>query len=393
MLPLFVYSLFRFSIGIMLPVLQNVYSMSNSTAGILGSASVAATGIGVGMSGILSEKSNEKTVCFGGMLIFAIPLGLSLSSTNFVFFATLLILSGLGSGLMTTPIYTLAGNLFPKRRGTAIGVLSSGYNLGGFIGPTMTGFFISNISYRLPFQAIAVIGIVIAIIFQIGLPSPQTIISDSTVRKRTGFSGLLRNRNIFTIAICMLLADFAFIAYVIWVPKFLEQTFLASITNPDTIPVVFGIGVGLGGIGIIVGGQLMDRIGGRRAALISGLMAGTTSLGLFLSNNVAASIALVLVVGFFSNWFWGLMSAMAQSNVPSFRRTSVTGLVQAIAFIGAVFGPGITGIIAGPSLVTSASLVITVSIPYLIFAALVVLFYRDPSSETIARLSNQTVQS
>ena len=143
LLPILLYSIFRFSIGPLLGSIENQHSFSNPEAGILLSSALALTGIGVALSSPLSRKYGETTTASIGLLVFSIALAASVLLENKFLFSSFFSLSGLGAGLMTTPTYSLAATLLPNRKGTAIGFVSAAYNLGGLFGPAFSGFLLN----------------------------------------------------------------------------------------------------------------------------------------------------------------------------------------------------------------------------------------------------------
>ena len=121
-----------------------------------------------------------------------------------------------------------------------------------------------------------------------------------------------------------------------------------------------------------------DRFGGKRTALLTGSLSAILTLLMYLSESYLLAIVFLFAVGFFSGWFWGLLSAMAQANVPDESRASAVSFVQTIAFVGAVLGPGVAGYLFGNN-VTSLPLILTVSIPFVVFTMVLLFLYREPS--------------
>jgi len=374
LLPILVYSLFRFSVGPLLPSIQDTFSISVAVSGTLVSASSAAVGIGTALSGYLVSKFGEQKTVFIGLIIFSIPLGASGLIKNFALFAPLFVFSGLGGGLMTTPTYSIAAAMFPKRKGTAIGFVSASYNLGGFIGPTLSGVLLNYLGWQYPFFAMGLIGIVFTIIFQSNLSGFKTPVRDASVTLSREFRNLISNRNILVVAISMLLADFGFLAYVTYTVQYFGDRFSLNPAALVPIDFYFGVAVGIGGLGIITSGLIYDRIGGKVTAIIGGVATTLSTLALYSVTSLEVAIVVVFVVGFFMNSFWGILSAVAQANVPDYSRGSAVSFVQTVAFVGAVLGPVIAAGLFG-STVTAGPLLITVTLPYAFFTVLMLALY------------------
>jgi predicted MFS family arabinose efflux permease len=171
-----------------------------------------------------------------------------------------------------------------------------------------------------------------------------------------------------------MLADAGFVTYLSWTPKFLLTEFGVSGGFTAVVDLIFGLGIGLGGLGIFAAGYLFERIGGRKTTFIGGMSAAAATAGLYLSGSVFFSLALVLIGSFFLNWFWSLLTVMAQVSVAEDKRASSVSLVQTIAFIGAFIGPGLAGALGGAE---SVPLILTVAVPYLAYALVMAFLFKE----------------
>jgi MFS family permease len=372
-------------VGPLLPSIQDTFSISVAVSGTLVSASTAFVGIGTGLAAYLVSKIGEQKTVLLGFLIFSIPLGASGFIRNFDLFAPLFVFSGLGGGLMTTPTYSISAAMFPKRKGTAIGFVSASYNLGGFIGPTLSGVLLNYLGWQYPFFAMGLIGIIFTIVFQLSLSGFKTPVRDNSVTFSREFRNLISNRNIIVVALSMLLADFGFLAYITYTVQYFGDRFGLSQAALVPIDFYFGVAVGIGGLGIITLGLLFDRIGGKTTAIIGGAATTVFTIALYSVTNIEAAILLMFVVGFFMNSFWGILSAVAQVNVPEYSRGSAVSFVQTVAFVGAVLGPAIAAGLFGKT-VTAGPLLITVTLPYGLFTILIFALYSTTQAKQTLNL-------
>src|SRR5712664_4117904 len=129
------YGVYRFSVGVLVPGLEGVYSVGDATAGLVVSASVGSAGLGVIGSGYLAQRFGDVKVILAGFLLFSVPMGVITIANGLVFFSSLFFVASFGSGLMITPSYGVAAALFPQRKGFAVSFVTSGYNFAGFVGP------------------------------------------------------------------------------------------------------------------------------------------------------------------------------------------------------------------------------------------------------------------
>jgi MFS transporter, DHA1 family, inner membrane transport protein len=378
-LPSFMYGVYRFSVGFLVPGLESVYAINDATAGVVVSASVGFVGLGVIGSGYLAQRFGDVKAILAGFLIFSVPMGVTTVANSLPVFSGLFLVASFGSGLMITPSYGLASALIPQRKGFAVSFVTSGYNFAGFVGPSATGYLLTAYGWGAPFAAFAVLGIAFFFVFLAALG--RGVRSASTSPLST-FAELLRTKVIRVLAVAAFFADLGFLVYLSWAPKFLLSSFASGGASATTIDTIFGVGLGLGGIGTLAGGALFDRFGGRKSATLAGVLPAIVLFGVFVANSFVLAVVFVLLTGLFANMFWSLITAMCQVSVPEERRTAATSVVQTAGFVGALLGPGIAGVIGGP---VPPVLILTSAAPYVVLAVVVASLYRDPKPSTPPR--------
>jgi len=372
-LPPLVYGMFRFTIGILVPKIESQYLINDSIMGLIVSVSVGVVGIGVFASSYAAERFGERKTVLLGLVLFSFPLlGMSID-LGLATFTMLFMLSSLGSGLFIPAVYGLVSLILPKRRGVGAGIVSSSYNLGGLVGPAIIGYLLLYYYWGLSLLLISLAGVVSLVIF-VGAFSGSS--DEATQGARGQLRQVLRNRNVVVLALASLLADCGFVTYVSWTPSFLFRTFGVSGGLMAVVDLLFGIGVGLGGIGVFVAGFLLDRTGGKRSAVLGGSVSCLATLGLYLSGSLSllAALLLMLVASFFLNWFWTLVTVMSQLRVSQSQRSAATSLVQSAGFVGACAGPGLAGLLGGA---TAVPLILTVVAPYVAYVAVIAFLYKN----------------
>ena len=116
-LPAFLYGLYRFSLGVLVPGLESVYSVSDASAGGILSASVGLVGLGVIGSGYLAQRFGDLKTILAGFLLFSIPMGAITISHGLA-----LLLAALPAGLLRerpddNPFLRGRRRLFPRAKG------------------------------------------------------------------------------------------------------------------------------------------------------------------------------------------------------------------------------------------------------------------------------------
>lgn len=372
LLPPLLYSFYRFAIGALVPSFETTYSVNDATAGEVVSASVGLVALGVFMGGALAQKLGDARTILLGLVIFTASEAAVLATRDLDAFSAVFFLASFGIGMVITPSYGVVATLLPGRRGLAVSLLSAAYSSGGFIGPSLAGFLLVYRGWDAPFVALSLFGVAFTAFFAAMFGRSGT----RPTRPPISFRKALETRAVVALACADFFADLGFLVFVSWTPKYLISAFSVTGGGTATVDSVFGVGVGLGGIGAIMAGVLFDRIGGRRSLLMCGGLAGLSFAALYLATPLALALGLVLVTGFLSNTFWPLMTAMSQVSVSEERVTSSTSLVQTSGFVGAFLGPAIAGLIGGA---VSSALILSTVLPYAVFLTIILASYRDPS--------------
>ncbi len=80
-----------------------------------------------------------------------------------------------------------------------------------------------------------------------------------------------KERKLIVTYIGLFLANFGFITFISWTPKFLISTYHVTNSSVVLVDAAFGVGLGVGAASILVAGALFDKIGGEKTAFIGGL--------------------------------------------------------------------------------------------------------------------------
>jgi MFS family permease len=377
-LPTFTYALFRFSAGVIIPDFERVYRVADPVAGLLVSASVGCITLGVSSAGYFAARFGESRTILIGLALFSIPMAGLTFSTNLTAFSLLFLIGGLGGGIMTTPTYSLAASILSKRRGTAISFTTASFNVGGLVGPALVGYVLALYSWPSPFSVLGGAGAACFLLFLASFRGMRRYEGRGQNVGRS-FRKVLRTRSLVILASANFFADLGFVAYTSWIPKFLIASFRVSGGSVVLIDSAFGVAIGIGGIGVLLAGMLFDKIGGRKAALLGGFSTTILTFILFSTNSLVSAIWLVVGTGFVLNWFWVLVTSMAQASVSKEKQSLAISFVQTAGFVGAFIGPGLAGLLDGESGISSSSLIATVALPYLVYSIILLFLYRDPS--------------
>ena len=122
-------------------------------------------GIAAPFMGRLIKRHGARRVIFMGSLVSGLGFVLvSLTNSLWYFYLSYFVI-GVGMTAMgTVPSSAIVSNWFKRRRGMAIGIMSSGIGAGGFvIAPLIGGYFIPNFGWRASYLVLALITWVVII--------------------------------------------------------------------------------------------------------------------------------------------------------------------------------------------------------------------------------------
>lgn len=331
------FSMFRLSLGVAVPDIMVELSIDEFGAGALYSTPLWATAALLTPAGYLADRFGRKGVLLLGYLLLG--LGVMWFALSSSYFNTLifLALAGVGAGFLVPSYYSLVGEVLKDVRGFAIGLAAGVYNIGGLIGSILVGFFVSLHLWRLAYLVIAA-AIFCMLTLQFILVKRSSKV-DSEVRLH--FISLLRNRNVLSSSLGILLGSAAMFACVAWLPTFFVGIVQLKATEAGLLLGLFYLA---GAFGSIVLGTLSDRFRRKVVILLSGVSAATLTLPLLLTTyNFYIAVAYVALFGFLILPYWTLFVTIAQESVTSELVSSVTGLTQTFGLIGCAIGPMLAG--------------------------------------------------
>jgi len=131
-------SLGRLVYGLLLPGMRHDLHLTRQQAGNLGTATSMGYLLFVVPAGYVASRFGPRASILAGLLVLAIGFAALALSDNFYLLAFLIMLLGLGTALLYTPVVSMVVGWFPHRRGSMLGLANSGIGIGVFV----TGFYV-----------------------------------------------------------------------------------------------------------------------------------------------------------------------------------------------------------------------------------------------------------
>ncbi|BCJ86852.1 MFS transporter [Effusibacillus dendaii] len=358
----------RFAYGVIMPFMMNDMRLSYGQAGLLGTATASGYLSMVMFAGAMTAKWGAKrVVLWGSTLVSLSLLGLGLLSF-YAWSFTMMLLAGVGTAMIFTPLVALLVGWFPNKRGVVIGFIGSGAGIGSLLNGYLIPFLIDSFprwGWRVPWILFGLIACCITLLAAVILRNPPELQKRVGVTRQDAFREVYKKKEVLLVAV---------IYFFNGLPYMVCMTFLFGFMVERQIdPAAAGQIVALGGLISItsgpVWGYVSDKIG-RRLALVVGL--AITTVGMLipvLAPGFLGFLTSQIIIGFTVGGMLSLIQASSTDQVrPVFMGASL-GYVTVFFAVGQLLGPGIAGYLIDrvggfPSAFLFAALMFLIAVPF-----------------------------
>ncbi|WP_338240798.1 spinster family MFS transporter [Aurantiacibacter hainanensis] len=243
---------------------------------------------------------------------------------------------GIGEAGGVAPSYALIGDYFPsERRATALSIYSLGIPIGSGLGVLMGGYIAATVDWRAAFFAVGLAGVVIVPIFKflvrdkakpkVAADNPGPLPEAPTLRETAAL--LSRKKSFWFLSFGAASSSMLGYGIAFWLPSLLIRSFGFDLVEASRF---FGAVLLLGGvIGVLAGGLLADRLGGRDRAFFAWVPGVAFFLGapLFAAGILSSDWKLAFVLFLLPQalayiWLGPVLSAVQHLVVPAARSTA-----------------------------------------------------------------------
>ncbi|QZH76099.1 MAG: MFS transporter [Erythrobacter sp.] len=242
---------------------------------------------------------------------------------------------GIGEAGGVAPSYALIGDYFPSsQRATALSVYSLGIPIGSGLGVLLGGYIAATVDWRAAFFAVGLLGVLVVIPFKLlvrdklkppvaanapALPARPTLRETAAV--------LARKPSFWFLSFGAAMSSMLGYGIAFWLPSLLIRSFGYTLVEASQF---FGALLLIGGVaGVMAGGLLADRLGGRDRAYYSwlpgvGFFLGAPlfAAGILSSNASIAFLLFLLPQALAYVWLGPVLSAIQHLVVPAARSTA-----------------------------------------------------------------------
>ena len=330
-------------------VIREEFLLSNAEVGLITSVFfIMYTAVQI-PSGLLGDRFGRTKIILFGFMVFGAATALTHFASSFLMLILIRILAGFGEGFYYGPEYAISSDSTPpKYRALGYAIINNGQAVGitlGFIGSSYISFGL-DLGWRVTFMAYAIptfiVGILIYMFVKTGTHAKKVEHAKTKAGSVASIGEILGNRQLATIFFIAFCNVYGFFVMVTWLPLYLadvrhiplsETGMIASLVAWTSVPAALLIG------------RLSDKIGKRKPFLLILIPVAIASIvSLVLVQEWDLLIAALVAYGLFGKLACDpIILTLISDAAPKDKLSSVYGIYNCIAMLGAILSPYITG--------------------------------------------------
>ena len=339
--------------ALVIGALLREFSISTATAGLLGSLTLVASGIGGVLFGAIADRFGRRRAMIGSILVYSIftaACGLAQTIWQLGIFRFLL---GLGMGGEWTSGAALVSETWPdKHRGKAVALMQSAWA----VGYAAAAIVVAIVLPRFGWRAVFLIGILPALLtiwIRRGVEESEIWLRSRTSPSKTqvSFREIFRGRFAVTTALLTtlsLMTIFSYWGLNLWVPAYLSlppaRGGLGLSTSLTTLLVVtMQVGTFFGYVSF---GYVADAFGRRRSFVAYILLAAGLIVIYGNTTDTLVLLALGPLVAFFGTGFFSGFGTVTAEIYPTSVRAIAQGFTFNMGRLGSAAAPFVVGSLA-----------------------------------------------
>ena len=330
-----------------LPLVMTDLDITEATAAALVSMpQVTATVIGIPVGIYLDRVETRAAVPVAAAVLLVGSTGdwVAASGGNVSLLIASRLFAGVGMFVLWVVSINVASSTFPPaRRATATSVIISGYPAGYALGQLGAPRVAAVVGWPGVFPVFGVAVLVTSVAFYVAVGRVSRFHASTEPMTLTGFRGVLRNRNVWSVVVVTTLGYSLYMVFNSWMPTYIAQRFGVSLAESGTFVALFPA------VGILArptGGWLSDAVLARRRRpvfAVSFVGAAVLAVVMFYSTTMTVLVAMLVLAGVFIQLQIGLMYQSIQEFVdPSAAGTAVS-LASVAGWLGSFVAPVVVG--------------------------------------------------
>jgi predicted MFS family arabinose efflux permease len=333
------FGLARYGYGLLLPDIRKDFGLSSAALGLIATGSYVAYLLATAAMAATGDRLGaRRPVLLGGVTAIA-GMGLIAVAQSPYALALGVIVAGVAAALVYPPFSAAVASELPRRRqGRALAMISSGTGWG--VAAAVPVALLAGASWRSAWVAFVAIAVLATLLAAVALPRGRVAGEEGEAVPRLSWSWF----------VCPRSGPLLVGALLVGVGASVYWTFAADFASSGTGdraagPVLLGV-VGVSSLIGSAAGDVLERVGGRRALMLSaaGLAASMCVLALWHGS----WLGIVLSAAAFGSTYNLLLAVQAIWSGRVFAQRPATGLAAVLFMvgIGQVAGPALAGVLA-----------------------------------------------
>lgn len=318
-------------LGILAGPIKAELSLSDSQLGALGGIAFALlySTLAIPLA-LLADRTSRTWVITASLAVWSGFTALCGFAGSFAQMFLFRIGVGVGEAGGVAPSYAVISDYFPQeQRARALSIYSLGIPLGSAGGVLLGGYIAQTVEWRTAFIVVGLAGLLIAPIFRLTVREPaRPAVQGNVIPVSAVFGILAAKRSFWLLALGAACSSLCGYGVAFWLPSLLMRSFGLDLMGAGQF---LGALLLIGGVaGVLLGGWLGDRLGGRDKAAYAWVPAVSYIAGMplfvvgVLSNSVTFAFCLFLIPQALVYVWLGPVLTAVQNLVPSHMRASAS---------------------------------------------------------------------
>lgn len=305
-----------------------------------------------------ADQSNRRNIVAGSVFIWSFMTAISGFTQNYAQLLLARIGVGVGEAGGSPPSHSIISDIFPpEKRATAMGLYSTGVNIGILFGFLLGGWLNEFFGWRVAFMVVGAPGILLAVLVRVSLKEPIRGLMENKSAEGappafgTVVSTLWSRRSFRHMALAAALNAFAGYGTASWTASFMIRSHEMTTGELGTwLALISGAG---GAIGVFLGGILADKLGVRDkrwymwVPAAAGLISLPFVVSVYLAESAYMALTLSIIPGLLHNVYLGSTIATTHNLVGlRMRALSSAILFLVLNLIGLGLGPLLIGMLS-----------------------------------------------
>ncbi len=379
------------SVGKIIPEVVKEFHLSNTAAGAFHYAPMTAIALAAIFLGYLADKLGRKKTIILGLVLFALNSYLFAVGNAFLFFLTLLVISGAAIGIFKTGALALIGDISrsASEHTTTMNTVEGFFGVGAIVGPAIvTALLAAGFSWKWLYVIVGTI-CVLLIVTALLVKYPQTV---KTVNEPINFRrtvGMMRSPYALGFSLGIFLYVATECAIYVWMPTLLEK-YTGSFTFLSTYALsIFFV---LRAAGRFLGAWVLARFNWTSVMALFSLAILACFAG-SVAGGVSCAVWLLPLSGLCMSVIYPTLNSKGISCFPKTEHGAVSGVILFFTCAAAALGPLAMGAVSDAFRHPRYGFYLATIFAALLFAGLLLNWIYDPARKCLATVNASEYRS